>query len=223
MFLIEKKRAGYATPPVLPPSLLASVHVAEPPPLNPSALGRPPPTNPFLGNTSNEGVYFQAAQSQPPQDPTAQLAQIQHLKQLVEQQQRQILQLQQQLSLSQPISLSNSQNSSTAPTLESFSQTLDSFNPDLVIRSVPDAESLCTKLKAKLGQAKQRMVTLQQTKLEELESTLLCPICMDQKKNVSCSPCGHALCRKCSDAILSANKKCPICRLDVRQINPIYL
>lgn len=96
------------------------------------------------------------------------------------------------------------------------------------ITSLDEAEALCVQLKAKLTQAKARRTTLQQInqqrKIEELESTLMCPICMDQKKNVSCVPCGHALCKACADAMFSrGGKKCPMCRIVVRETNPIFL
>jgi hypothetical protein len=94
--------------------------------------------------------------------------------------------------------------------------------------SAKDMEALCARLKAVLARAKQRTSELQQTsqqrKIDELENSLTCPICMDQKKNVSCVPCGHALCRACADAVSTrGNPKCPICRVEVRQTNPIYL
>eukprot|EP00026_Physarum_polycephalum_P009594 Phypoly_transcript_09722.p1 GENE.Phypoly_transcript_09722~~Phypoly_transcript_09722.p1 ORF type:complete len:411 (+),score=94.84 Phypoly_transcript_09722:142-1374(+) len=94
--------------------------------------------------------------------------------------------------------------------------------------SAQDMEALCARLKAVHARAKQRMGELQQIaqqrKIDELESSLTCPICMDQKKNVSCVPCGHALCRACADAVSTrGNPRCPICREEVRSTNPIYL
>ena len=94
--------------------------------------------------------------------------------------------------------------------------------------SAQEIDALCVRMKDVLTRAKQRRVELQQVvqqrKIDELESSLTCPICMDQKKNVSCVPCGHALCRACAEAVSGrGNRKCPICREVVQHTNAIYL
>ena len=53
---------------------------------------------------------------------------------------------------------------------------------------------------------------------------MMCPICMEESKNVSLDACGHTLCKGCAAMILStSNKKCPICRKVVKAANPFYL
>jgi hypothetical protein len=117
-----------------------------------------------------------------------------------------------------------------APTSATFpADTLNSLDTAVnTIASTQDMDALCVRLKAILMHAKQRKVELdhivQQRKIDELESSLTCPICMDQKKNVSLVPCGHALCRVCADAVSArGNRRCPICREEVRQTNQIFL
>ena len=94
--------------------------------------------------------------------------------------------------------------------------------------SAQGMDALCGRLRPALARAEQRRGELQQVaqkrKIEELENRLTCPICLDHKKNVSCVPCGHALCRACADAVSSrGNRKCPFCREDVQHTNPIFL
>lgn len=55
--------------------------------------------------------------------------------------------------------------------------------------------------------------------IEELQ----CPICMDNKKSVCATECGHALCRKCFTAVLTGPSCCPVCRRAITSYNQIWL
>ncbi|XP_071109275.1 E3 ubiquitin-protein ligase MIB2-like isoform X1 [Haliotis cracherodii] len=54
-------------------------------------------------------------------------------------------------------------------------------------------------------------------KLQEMEESLMCPVCMERKKD-TVFLCGHALCGKCSDAL----KLCPMCRKPISRKIPLY-
>jgi len=46
-----------------------------------------------------------------------------------------------------------------------------------------------------------------------LERTGLCVICQDEEANIAIVDCGHmAMCRGCSDLIMSSTRECPLCR-----------
>ncbi|KAH9513467.1 E3 ubiquitin-protein ligase mib2 [Bulinus truncatus] len=49
-------------------------------------------------------------------------------------------------------------------------------------------------------------------KLQELEDTINCPICMERHRN-RVFQCGHATCGICAESL----KNCPICRKPIRQ------
>ncbi|KAI0064342.1 hypothetical protein BV25DRAFT_1800691 [Artomyces pyxidatus] len=47
----------------------------------------------------------------------------------------------------------------------------------------------------------------------ELERTGLCVICQDEEANIAIVDCGHlAMCRSCSDLVMSSSRECPLCR-----------
>lgn len=46
-----------------------------------------------------------------------------------------------------------------------------------------------------------------------LERTGLCVVCQDEEANIAIVDCGHmAMCRGCSDLIMSSSRECPLCR-----------
>lgn len=46
-----------------------------------------------------------------------------------------------------------------------------------------------------------------------LERNGLCVICQDEEANIAIVDCGHmAMCRGCSDLIMSSTRECPLCR-----------
>lgn len=46
-----------------------------------------------------------------------------------------------------------------------------------------------------------------------LERNGLCVICQDEEANIAIVDCGHmAMCRGCSDLIMSSSRECPLCR-----------
>ena len=49
-------------------------------------------------------------------------------------------------------------------------------------------------------------------RLQELEDTVICPICMESQKN-RVFQCGHATCGVCADSL----RHCPICRKLIKQ------
>jgi len=45
------------------------------------------------------------------------------------------------------------------------------------------------------------------------ERSGLCVICQDEEANIAIVDCGHlALCRGCSDMVMSSSRECPLCR-----------
>jgi hypothetical protein len=53
----------------------------------------------------------------------------------------------------------------------------------------------------------------QQAMQSLLERTGLCVICQDEEANIAIVDCGHlAMCRGCSDLVMSSTKECPLCR-----------
>jgi len=94
------------------------------------------------------------------------------------------------------------------------------------ISALSDAEQCISKLKAKLELLKTKRTSIQQRQIENLQDQLHwseCPICIDQKKDVSLVPCGHSMCKACSELVLSKTKNCPICRNPVQTQIPMYL
>ncbi|KAF8962612.1 hypothetical protein BDZ97DRAFT_1105009 [Flammula alnicola] len=46
-----------------------------------------------------------------------------------------------------------------------------------------------------------------------LERTGLCVVCQDEEANIAIVDCGHmAMCRECSELIMSSSRECPLCR-----------
>ncbi|CAC5389974.1 unnamed protein product [Mytilus coruscus] len=55
------------------------------------------------------------------------------------------------------------------------------------------------------------------------EPSRKCTICMDREKNAVILPCGHTTCMECATEVyLKSNQRCPICRADIEDINPLY-
>ncbi|KAH9973821.1 hypothetical protein BGW80DRAFT_1306599 [Lactifluus volemus] len=47
----------------------------------------------------------------------------------------------------------------------------------------------------------------------DLERNGLCVVCQDEEANIAIVDCGHlAMCRHCSDLIMSSSRECPLCR-----------
>jgi len=47
----------------------------------------------------------------------------------------------------------------------------------------------------------------------DLERNGLCVVCQDEEANIAIVDCGHlAMCRNCSDLIMSSSRECPLCR-----------
>ena len=54
-------------------------------------------------------------------------------------------------------------------------------------------------------------------RLQEMEDSLLCAVCMERKKD-TVFMCGHAVCSKCSEAL----QVCPMCRKTITRRIPLY-
>eukprot|EP01083_Nonionella_stella_P204965 746818_1 len=48
-----------------------------------------------------------------------------------------------------------------------------------------------------------------------------CPICYDSRVNIALSPCGHTLCKDCTDEL--PNKICPMCSKNIKSQQTIYI
>ena len=71
-------------------------------------------------------------------------------------------------------------------------------------------------------------------KVNKMNVTNMCVVCMDDPVSHFINPCGHTFCSKClehhlemeditnDDSILPNDKKCPVCRKYVNTINPLY-
>ena len=46
-----------------------------------------------------------------------------------------------------------------------------------------------------------------------------CPICLEHPRDTLLVPCGHLLCKRCSEMI----DACPICRAEVRETHRAFL
>jgi len=72
-----------------------------------------------------------------------------------------------------------------------------------------------------------KYITLEQEKLSSNlltyeETLLICVICLDNKRETVCFPCGHFIyCRKCTPSIQS-NPKCAICMREVTRFETVY-
>ncbi|XP_052083992.1 uncharacterized protein LOC127721296 [Mytilus californianus] len=59
--------------------------------------------------------------------------------------------------------------------------------------------------------------------LQIKDSSRKCTICMDREKNAVILPCGHTTCMECATEVyVGENQRCPICRADIQDINPLY-
>jgi SNF2 family DNA or RNA helicase len=52
---------------------------------------------------------------------------------------------------------------------------------------------------------------------ERITSTMMCPVCYDDIKNKSVTPCGHAFCFKCIHVWINLQSNCPICKTTLVQ------
>ena len=64
-------------------------------------------------------------------------------------------------------------------------------------------------------------------KLNKWNITSICPICITNKIDSYCNPCGHTACKKCLDRKPSTpnninNNKCPICREYISEIRKLF-
>jgi rubrerythrin len=70
-------------------------------------------------------------------------------------------------------------------------------------------------------------------KVNKMNVTNICVVCMDDPVTHFITPCGHTFCKKCLETHLEMNdinntdtisndKKCPICRKYVLNVNPLY-
>ncbi|GFH43916.1 hypothetical protein CTEN210_00390 [Chaetoceros tenuissimus] len=51
----------------------------------------------------------------------------------------------------------------------------------------------------------------------------VCVVCQDENAVMAIVPCGHmCLCAECSSSIMTNDKKCPLCRIAIREIMKIY-
>jgi hypothetical protein len=63
--------------------------------------------------------------------------------------------------------------------------------------------------------------------INKLNVSAICPICLTDKIDSYCNPCGHTACKKCLDKNSSIvnnvnNNKCPICREYITDIRKLY-
>ncbi|KAF7361257.1 E3 ubiquitin-protein ligase cblA [Mycena sanguinolenta] len=57
----------------------------------------------------------------------------------------------------------------------------------------------------------------------ELERTGLCVICQDEEAIMVVVNCGHlAMCRECSDAVMSGSRSCPLCRTSIERLIRVF-
>ncbi|XP_070575270.1 E3 ubiquitin-protein ligase MYLIP-like [Ptychodera flava] len=57
-------------------------------------------------------------------------------------------------------------------------------------------------------------------KLQDIEESLTCKICMDARMNTAFCPCGHMVCcRQCA----SQCSECPVCRTEIRWLQTIFM
>ena len=48
-----------------------------------------------------------------------------------------------------------------------------------------------------------------------------CPICYDRRVNIALTPCGHTLCKQCTDEL--PTKTCPMCSENIKNQQIIYI
>ena len=64
-------------------------------------------------------------------------------------------------------------------------------------------------------------------KLNKWNHSAICPICITDKIDSYCNPCGHTACNKClkrsqSNENTINNNKCPICREYIAEMRKLY-
>lgn len=64
-------------------------------------------------------------------------------------------------------------------------------------------------------------------KVNNWNTSAICPICITDKVDSYCNPCGHTSCRKCLDKTSNIvnnvnHNKCPICREHIMDIRKLY-
>ena len=64
-------------------------------------------------------------------------------------------------------------------------------------------------------------------KINNWNTSAICPICITDKVDSYCNPCGHTACRKCLDKTSNIinninHNKCPICREHIMDIRKLY-
>lgn len=83
-------------------------------------------------------------------------------------------------------------------------------------------EKLEDELTEALIQIRKRKDALHKEKLSQIAEAQLCSICIERGKKKILTPCGHAFCGECADALMK-NRTCPNCRKPVTGTNPLYL
>mmetsp|Transcript_36034 Transcript_36034/g.80201 ORF Transcript_36034/g.80201 Transcript_36034/m.80201 type:complete len:185 (-) Transcript_36034:984-1538(-) len=78
------------------------------------------------------------------------------------------------------------------------------------------ARGRCDILEQQLMDSDQRVAQLTK-QLNEMEDLVLCPICMDERRDTALK-CGHTLCSSCSEPMTS----CPVCRKRISRRIRLY-
>jgi hypothetical protein len=68
-----------------------------------------------------------------------------------------------------------------------------------------------------------RRIDDRQNQMAEIHGSEECVVCWSSKRTHAFFPCGHmCVCNECANTILRGNSKCPLCRMESRQIAKIY-
>lgn len=88
----------------------------------------------------------------------------------------------------------------------------------------PRAEALELPNGGSLARSMSSVIREKDEQLEELEDTLLCPLCSDNQKNAVVLPCRHMVCESCCKQWFEKEHKttCPVCRGKTPR-NPKYI
>lgn len=65
-----------------------------------------------------------------------------------------------------------------------------------------------------------KLVEAARARIEELEETTRCFVCIERPKNAAYMPCGHQSCRRCAERFRTSN--CPLCRQPVTGVLALY-
>ena len=84
-------------------------------------------------------------------------------------------------------------------------------NLSIIFNILPDG-TLISVVNNAIIAAKEEEEALLKKRLQELEDTIICPICMERQKN-RVFQCGHATCGICAESL----RNCPICRKIIKQ------